>query len=63
MNETNCANGEHLAVPDYFSRLPGVTRAVPGDVICRNCKEPLPYWWRGRAQPVPADKIQRRNPR
>lgn len=44
---TDCANGEHRAMRDYFADLPGVSRSVPGNVYCGNCKEPLPYWWNG----------------
>lgn len=43
-----------LLKPDAFSRLPGVRRSVPGDVLCAKCGEPLPLWWNS-GKPEPAD--------
>ena len=57
-SKTDCENGEHLVVPDYFALLRAGARAVPGDVYCVNCKDPLPYWW---AKPlIPAETQPRR---
>jgi hypothetical protein len=53
---TDCEHGEHMAMHDAFADLPGVTRSVPGNVLCANCREPLPFWWRGGRKLVPANE-------
>ena len=36
-----CGNNE--AKIDSFAQLKGVRRAIPGNLICTKCKEPVPY--------------------
>lgn len=44
---------EHTrTLEDKFSKLPGVKRSTPGDVVCADCGACLPYSW-NRGKPIP----------
>lgn len=43
--ELTCKH-EHI-VRDEFSRLPGVSRQMPGDCFCLDCHEPIAANWNG----------------
>lgn len=51
---TECKNNEHnKVILDKFSQLQGVTRSVPGDCYCLDCKQPIPaYWNSGKPKPM-----------
>jgi hypothetical protein len=49
---------EHVRF-DFFAQLAGVSRSVPGDCFCQDCKEPIPAWWNnGKPEPIDAPPIK-----
>lgn len=44
---------ENVMRDEFFFRMPGVVRLVPGDCYCLDCKQPVPLLWNnGRPKPV-----------
>ena len=43
----DCNETHKRVISDKFAQLLGVSRSIPGDCFCLDCKEPIAAWWNG----------------